>query len=221
MISTATKHAVILAVCCALLATITLVTPPMHGVRQNGFDPATVPAQLGEWTSIDVPVDEAVLRELDPDRHGDTLSVVSRHYTKGGDFVDVLFMAGSTSSTFHNPHVCFPTQGFTITVDKPVRMDVGGAASPVNARILAFRHDDGSDQGVMLYWFRMSDRTCTTTTEVRWSQFMNQLLGRGSTQGYLIRFVTAADTTEEGAERLKAFATEFIRALQKAVPDAT
>ncbi len=221
MMSAAIKHAVILAVCCALLAVFCLVAPPMHGIRQSGFHPDTIPQQLGGWSSIDVPVAEPVLKELDPDRSGDTLSVVSRHYMKDGDFVDVLFMAGSTSSTFHNPHVCFPTQGFTITVDKAIKLDVGGAASPVNARILAFRHDDGSDQGVMLYWFRMPDRTCTTTTEVRWSQFTHQLLGKGNTQGYLIRFVTAADTLEEGTKRLQEFATEFIKALQEVVPNAT
>jgi hypothetical protein len=89
-------------------------------VKEAASRLAKVPAEFGDWTSTEVPMDEKVLRVAEAAGH------VSRTYTnrKNGRHVSVLLLCGPTGPIgAHEPKYCYAGGGFEMS-GQPQKMAV-------------------------------------------------------------------------------------------------
>ena len=112
-----------------------LLTP----VSNSPIDPNALegfPMQIGDWTGEDVPLDEAIQREIAAD------ACINRRYSRGnaGESVSLFVAAsGVTAGTLvgHPPEVCNVMAGSTLTDDQSMELPLDdGAMLP--CRVLEF-----------------------------------------------------------------------------------
>lgn len=114
---------------------------------------ASFPAQIGNWTGEEVPLDEAIAEKTDADAH------ISRRYTRDdtGESVYLYVACGvDWEMMFHRPDVCYPANGWATVGrsarDLPLR---DGAALPCS--IFRFARGEFEAQEMIVLYYCIAD----------------------------------------------------------------
>ena len=163
----------------------------------------SIPAELGAWHSLQIPVEEAVESMLNADEH---VQRVYRHPL--GELVWTYVGYYGTrrgGQPEHTPSTCYLAHGWTIQGARKVRLSTELA---VNEFIVT----QGGQRRLVYFWYRSHRRTGMTT---RLSLALDHLLARvsnGRADGALVRVSTPLDAGEDAftaRSRLASFAREF------------
>lgn len=180
------RNVVILLVCLTVTAMIHQLMPKWQSVKIDSIKTGLFPTIIGDWVGHDTPLPDMVMDSLKPD------AVLSRRYVNSeGDSVDFLVLAGSSMESFHDPHLCFPSQGFVIFGEKPVDYEVM-PKHIVNAFELNYTNKLEGVHGQSLYWYRTPYGTTRSIGMLRLSLGASRLFGTAQKQAFFIRFVSMA-----------------------------
>jgi hypothetical protein len=144
-------------------AAILLATGIAHGLRTDrwGEDQALtdavrrlqdVPTRVGEWTSVDTPLDERQIRAAQISGH------VARRFTHeptGRSVVMLLLVGRPGAIGAHSPDVCYTGSGFRLSSERKVR-PLGPGAGPEFAHAIASKSEPRPEH-LSLWWAWSTD----------------------------------------------------------------
>lgn len=172
-----------------------------------------VPAVLGEWQSIDLPMKP---RELDV---AEAAGALARRYTnrRTGEVVDVLILCGRPGPiSVHEPTTCFIGAGFRLHhFDSDVPLSVSGADA-MQCRLGDFvKETGGTRSAIRTFW--------TWSSDGRWQSPSNPRLAFAPSpylyKMYLSRASLLTKEKEPGEDPVVDFMHDFIPALNEALFD--
>ncbi|RYG25083.1 exosortase-associated EpsI family protein [bacterium] len=136
--------------------------------------------------------------------------IVARVFSNGKHTFDTVLIAGSSGKSFHNPKVCFTSQGYTIT-DTRTEMVQSKKHGQVPVTVAVMKSEKGNDgNGVAVYFYHTPLGFRALTTEIRKDLIIAKALRKPNLDGVFYRVIgLSKDTTE--AETLK-FVGEFLDA---------
>ncbi|MFT5083015.1 MAG: exosortase D (VPLPA-CTERM-specific) [Lentisphaeria bacterium] len=166
-------------------------------VKQVSF--ASFPLHLGEWTGIDVALDDAIVRGLGVT---DYLQVDYKNIVKPSQAIN-LYVAYYDNQrkgvSPHSPKVCMPGGGWEITQFNRVTLN----GMPVNRSLV----QKGEQSQLVYYWFVERGQVVANEYIKKWMLFRDALtLNR--TDGSLVRVVTPIlqnETIEDAEARIAGF----------------
>jgi len=194
-------------------AIIVLVTRPGEGKVTVQITDEHVPMQVGEWQGRRYEMGAMVYQALRPD------AIISRTYINPkGQQIDFVLLAGTHSDAFHNPHLCFPDQGWKIQDDRQMVFRVPGVDKPFNARLM--RLDNNGRKAMVVYWYRSPLGSTGSVAVARISTYVARLLGMQRQQTFFMRFIVpATDNEDKDIEVVREFAGQLFAALKQSLPE--
>ena len=207
------RNLVVLLVLSIVAAALTLTLPPLQGKAIRDIDDALIPFQLGEWVGQRYDMGAQVFEALRPD------AIVSRHYFNArGQQLDFVLLAGTHAETFHNPHACFPSQGWKLEKERKIEFSVPGVEHTFHARL--FSVDNNGRKATVIYWFRTPFGTTGSMGLARVSTYSARLIGMERQQTFFFRFIVpSSGDTQQDVETIRQFAAELFTALKHTLPE--
>jgi hypothetical protein len=141
----------------ALLGTLTSVRYKHAGA----WLPENVPINIGAWEGVDAPLSESVLSQL-----GNPEAIGRRYFSPFGEQVEASIVTAGSFENYHDPTVCVPGNGFTLSARKIFNVE------GCNIRAMVFRKEDakfGTIRLLMYYW--QQDRDGVTDTAARMGNY--------------------------------------------------
>ncbi|MHB1460055.1 MAG: exosortase C-terminal domain/associated protein EpsI [Armatimonadota bacterium] len=208
------RNLVILVVCLTITAAIHQFLPGWKSTKVDSIKTEMFPNVVGDWVGNDTPLPEFVSESLLPD------AVLSRRYINSdGDSVDFLIIAGSNMVSFHDPHMCFPSQGFTIFKENPIKY----AVMPdhvVNAFELNYTNKNEGVHGRSVYWYRTPYGVTRSIGMLRLSLGASRLFGMKQKQAFFIRFVSMAPIDKSLPQKsIDELTKALFEVIQKKMPE--
>lgn len=202
-----------LLVASAITAVLVFVLQPLRGKVLREIDDSLIPFQLGTWVGQRYDMGAVVFEALKPD------AIISRHYfNEKGQQLDFVLLAGTHSETFHNPHACFPSQGWRLENDKKIRFTVPGVERPFDARM--FQVNNQGSKATVIYWYRTPFGTTGSMGLARVSTFVARLIGMERQQTFFFRFIVpSSGNVDADVETIRQFAAELFTALKQTLPE--
>jgi exosortase D (VPLPA-CTERM-specific) len=180
------------------------------------FPLSQFPAQLGDRTSSDIPIDQETLEVLGP---GDFLHRFYRDAEKTApiDLFIAYFRSQRAGDTIHSPKNCLPGAGWTQIESRRVTISVPGHEPFPATRYVIAR---GDSRQVVLYWYWAHDRGVASEY---WAKFylVADSVKMNRSDGSLVRLITPllpGETADTAAQRLLAFADDVVPQLQAYIP---
>lgn len=189
--------------------------------RNEIFPPRTplkeFPAQLGPWTSENIPMDKEVLSVLGP---GDFL--LREYHSESDNEPNVgLFIAYFRSQragdTIHSPKHCLPGAGWLPVDSSRIQLTLPGHdAFPANRYVIA----RGDARALVLYWYWAHDRGVASEY---WAKFylVADSMRMNRSDGALVRIsagMYSGETAAAAEQRLLPFAARVIPLLGNYIP---
>ena len=208
------RNLIILIVCLAATAVIHQFLPGWKATKVDSIKAELFPSVVGDWVGNDTPLPQYVSDNLQPD------AVLSRRYVNAnGDSVDFLIIAGSNMVSFHDPHLCFPSQGFAIFKEKPIKYAVMHDHI-VNAFELNYANKAEGVHGRSVYWYRTPYGVTRSIGMLRLSLGASRLFGSKQKQAFFIRFVSMAPINQPLPQKSIDELTEALfDVIQKKMPE--
>ncbi len=177
---------------------------------------AQLPATIGAWTGVDLPIDQETRKVLG---HGDFLS---RDYTRGGQPAAINLFIGyfpsqRTGSTIHSPKNCLPGAGWTFNSSQS--LDLVDAAGQAH-RVGEYTIGNGPARDFVIYWYEAHGRSVASEY---WAKFylVADAMRTDRTDGALVRIITPIRSQEEEAQartRAEEFAGQLAPLLTRYIP---
>jgi EpsI family protein len=207
------RNLFLLLVLSTITAVLVLVLPPLRGKAIREIDDSHIPFQLGTWVGQRYDMGAKVFEALRPD------AIVSRHYfNEKGEQVDFVLLAGTHADTFHNPHTCFPSQGWKLERERKIEFDVPNVEQKFHARLFQVNHS--GRKATVIYWFRTPFGTTGSLGLARVSTYTARLVGMQRQQTFLFRFIVpSSGDVQRDVETIRQFATELFGALKQTLPE--
>jgi EpsI family protein len=164
------------------------------------------PLQIGDWTGVDVPMDEAVARATDTDAR------LNRRYTRRGGFESITFYLASGVKARdlmpHRPEVCYTGAGWTLMDQRVVKLPLSNSTTlPCN--IMQFsRGVLNTQKVVVLDYYLVDGQHCADVSRLRWKAWRGSGTVRYVAQIQIAAAVTAAFNAEAAVKTLGGFAVE-------------
>lgn len=120
-----------------------------------------LPASVGDWRVIE---GQGLVVPPEQEARADAVysHVLTNTYQRGGAAPIMLLIAYDQRQSgmlqIHRPEACYPAQGFTLSGEQPVALELGGTA--VDARFLTAVNGQRNEQ--ILYWTRIGCSFPTT-----------------------------------------------------------
>jgi exosortase D (VPLPA-CTERM-specific) len=178
---------------------------------------AAFPHQMGDWNSVDVPIENSIREVLGP---GDFLL---REYQRIGsndpatDLFIAYFPSQRAGDTMHSPQNCLPGSGWAVLVNHRIKLAVSGSpAFPVNQYVVT----RGADRQLVLYWYFAHNRAVASEYRAKWYLVVDAIRMNRS-DGSLIRLNTImlpGETVDSAMNRLVQFASEVVPRLGTFIP---
>ncbi|HET9406823.1 MAG TPA: EpsI family protein [Candidatus Sulfotelmatobacter sp.] len=177
----------------------------------------TFPAQLGNWTGTDYPIEKEVLDVLGA---GDFLLRV--YSPQDGNQLPIdLFIAYFPSQragdTIHSPKNCLPGSGWTPIESTRVMLALPAHSPfPINRYIIA----KGDSRELVIYWFWAHDRGVASEYSAKF-YLVKDAITMNRSDGALVRITSAMspkETAEAAEKRLLPFAGEMLPLLNSYIP---
>ncbi|MGB8917579.1 MAG: exosortase C-terminal domain/associated protein EpsI [Candidatus Sulfotelmatobacter sp.] len=174
------------------------------------------PAQLGNWTGKDVPLDKDTLDVLGP---GDFL--VRDYYAPDQPEFTNLYIAYFPSQragdTIHSPKNCLPGAGWApVENDRITLVLPGHAPFPANRYVIA----KGGARQLVLYWYWAHDRGVASEYSAKF-YLVKDSIRMNRSDGALVRIVTPmlpGETLDAAQQRLLPFASHVVPLLDDYIP---
>ncbi|HVY61210.1 MAG TPA: EpsI family protein, partial [Planctomycetota bacterium] len=188
-------------------AALGLEGPPLQKTDRT----RSIPAEIGPWRGVDIPVDARSRRILGTD------DVLMRSYAAPGQRAPVdlyVVHAADSRKVAHPPEICFSGGGFTGEKTDAV-LRAGGRSIPA-ARLLLTRDDATL---LVYYWYRLDGRDTASYLDHQLSMLI-RLVRRERREGSMIRLSTPVVGRDvAGAEaRVAAFAEAAAGELDRRLP---
>jgi exosortase D (VPLPA-CTERM-specific) len=147
---------------------------------------STFPAQIGDWQSTEVPLDDTTIQVLN------ATDYLSRNYGQNATLPVNLFVSyyasERTGTAVHSPQVCIPGAGWEIEQlsEIPNPYPGIGALAPERIKRLIIRR--GAERQLVYYWFVIGGKPMLNEYLAKFREFENTLTLNRSDEG-LIRLV--------------------------------
>ncbi len=166
---------------------------------------AGLPMQIADWTGLEVPIDEAIVRATDTDAH------VSRRYVRNNAESVYLWIASGVKARDlmpHRPEVCYSGSGWTV-----MSHDVIEVALDDNAKLScqAYQFSRGSfnpETALVLYYYLVDGEYCSDVSLLRSKAWRGSGTIDYVAQIQVVTSIGSMTTVEEARET----ASEFLGA---------
>lgn len=140
-------------ICLAPVVAVTMVTSYLNDIPKGVLPKDRIPMSVGDWQGYTLQIEPIVSETLNK---GDLLNIAYSNY--GQDKAVQLFATAALDMTaFHDPRVCIPSSGSSITKLETSVMKVANAGN-VNIPISVMYIKPESGEGVvMVYWYVLAD----------------------------------------------------------------
>lgn len=128
---------------------------------------------------------EIVYTELAP-----TVGILDRIYKEGTRSYDVVLIASSSKASFHDPRVCFVSQGYDMYEQEGIEIPTK-TRGPIPATLVKMHHEGGDVNGIFFY--RSPRGFYGTTMSLKIAMLWDQVLGRSEQDGVFYRFIPMGD----------------------------
>lgn len=188
----------------ALIGAYRLAAPPGAGARS---DLAGLPIELVGLTGVDVPTEQAILDDLDPD------DLLIRRYTRpdGVPIWVVMIYFVNTRLGGHDPQLCYRSQGYR-TRDLP-EQKVESAVGPITAESFIATRGMRSER-VATLWYTSGEGAISDVRRYRQRLFF-QGLRENRLYGIFVRVSTLESERPGEAE---AWNARFLAAIVESLP---
>lgn len=161
-------------------------------------------SRVGSWSTLEVlGFDDRVIETLRLDDY------THRSYTNGTDTVWVYigyYLTGGGIGDAHSPLVCYPGQGWGISGQQRMALDIGGH----RLRLASMVASRGGREELVLYWFQAYDRSSANTfnqkLQAMWARAFN---GRADSAFVRISVPLGPGGRDEARRAALAFVEEF------------
>lgn len=207
------RNMLLLLVLCIIVAVLTLTLPPLRGKVLRDIDDSLVPLRLEGWIGQPYDMGAKAFEALRPD------AIISRHYfNEKGEQVDFVLLAGTHSETFHNPHACFPSQGWKLENDREIEFSVPGMEQKFHARL--FQVNNNGRKATVIYWYRTPFGTTGSMGLARVSTFTARLIGMQRQQTFFFRFIVpSSGDVQKDIATIQQFASALFGTLKQTLPE--
>jgi EpsI family protein len=164
------------------------------------------PLQIGDWTGVDVPMDEAIARATDTDAR------LNRRYTRRGGFESLTFYIASGVRARdlmpHRPEVCYTGAGWTLTNRRLAELPLGDS-TVLPCNIMQFSRGVLNAQTVVvLDYYLVNGQYCADVSLLRWKACLGSGRVRYVAQIQIVTPITATFNAEAAIQMLRSFAVE-------------
>ena len=178
---------------------------------------SSFPAQLGNWSGTDIPLDKETLDVLGP---GDFL--VRGYQDPASDlaYVDLFlayFPSQRTGDTIHSPQHCLPGAGWNPEENSRVTLSLPGHGPfPANRYVIS----KAGARKLVLYWYWAHDRGVASEY---WAKYylVKDAIRMNRSDGALVR-ITAdmfpGETPDHAQQRILPFASDVVPLLDDYIP---
>ncbi|MGV3615889.1 MAG: exosortase-associated EpsI family protein [Fimbriimonas sp.] len=149
-------------------------------------------------------MDEGTYKSLKP------FGIVARQFTDGGAAYDAVLITSDSHESFHDPKICFSSQGWTFRELREETLDIPGLG-PVPMTIAEM--DGPRTRAVAAYLYRGPNGFVANPKRLQLDMFREVLLGRAPKDATFYRFMPASEGV--GLEPLKAFIREYMIAARE------
>jgi EpsI family protein len=164
------------------------------------------PLQIGDWTGVDVPMDEAIAKATDTDAR------LNRRYTRRGGLEAITFYIASGVKARdlmpHRPEVCYTGAGWRLTGRRLAELPLGDSTLlPCN--IMQFsRGVLNTQKVVVLDYYLVNGQYCADVSLLRWKACLGSGRVRYVAQIQIVAPITATFNAEPAIKTLSDFAVE-------------
>lgn len=148
-------------------------------------------------------MDEETYKALRP------YGIVCRKYTDGNRAFDVVVIASNSRSSFHDPRVCFTTQGWNIHTEKHLTFDWKGLSIPFTS----VEMDGAGGQSRAMYFYKGPAGYFPDTAGLKLGMFWYSMRGGARSDGVYYRIIP--EYPGASTEDISAFASEYKDAADK------
>jgi EpsI family protein len=178
---------------------------------------ASFPAQLGNWSGKDIPLDKETLDVLGP---GDFMVRGYQDPDSNLPYVDLFlayFPSQRAGDTIHSPKHCLPGAGWTPEENDRVTLSLPGHGPfPANRYVIS----KAGARKLVLYWYWAHDRGVASEY---WAKFylVKDSIRMNRSDGALVRITTdmlPGETPGDAQQRLLPFASDVVPLLNNYIP---
>jgi len=146
-----------------------------------------LPKHIGEYTSVEIPIEDKVVRELNTDGY------IFRKYVNGSD--EMLLYIGYYGTrkggrSDHTPAGCYPGSGWSIIDSYETDMELSVNGRPRHIRLNSLLVKKGHTNELVFYWYQsQADQVLTSGIKMNLYRFTNKML-HNRNDGSFIRVST-------------------------------
>jgi len=137
-----------------------------------------------------------------------TVGILARVYDYDGHQYDVNLIASRDKASFHDPHVCFTAQRYTI-VDGPLVSIPTKTRGEIQATLADLTSPDGKP-ALAVYFYRGPKGFYGTTMGLKWALLFDQFKGRVDLDGVFYRFIFDGPDDPDNQQRLIGFIGDYM-----------
>lgn len=160
------------------------------------------PSTVGAYsTRNSYTMDKKVYETLKP------FGIISRVLTDGRRNFDVVVIAGDDPAAFHDPRICFTSQGMELKNEKTVTLDTT-SHGPVPLTVVEVKGQHGQ-QMIAAYCYRGPKRMHASPKRLSNDMFFTELTTGKPSEGVFYRFISMNPETTE--KELLAFIKDYMK----------
>lgn len=166
-------------------------------VTQTGIE--KIPRTIDELSATDVALDDAVVKELDPDAY-----LFRNYQSSHGRIINVYIGYYGTSKggkSTHNPDACYPGAGWSILSEEVAELLVEHEGAQRRIRLNLMRVKKGDNVQLVYHWYQtMRDTVITSGFQQNINRFRNMLVYHRN-DGAFIRVSSSIGESEVDTKR--------------------
>lgn len=181
-------------------------TPRVSGPgKSEAWLKEKAPATIGSYRlDEEYQMDPATYKELKP------YGIVARKYSNGDKNYDVVIVAGNKKESFHDPRVCFTSQGWDIASQREVIVATNQGPLPMT---IARMNHPNAGQRFAAFLYKGPGGFYASPQKLSMQWLLAQLQGETGTEAVFYRFIPDFENATEAD--LQAFVVKFLVAAKQ------
>lgn len=146
------------------------------------------PTQVGEYKMVRGTEDPEQTYKMDKMTYDELkpFGIVSRVFEQGPRRFDVVLIASNRKESFHDPRLCFTSQGWTLLDEE--QSDVQTSRGPIPITFARMKSIDGEPQ-ITAFFYRGKNGYYATAQRFAFDNLLRQLTGSIDLEGVFYRFI--------------------------------
>ncbi len=170
-----------------------------------------VPTKVGDYGIInDYKMDKLVYDTLEP------FGIVCKHYGNGLKQFDAVIIASANSKSFHDPRICFTSQGLELADDRQITIPTKTHGN-VPATLVRIKDSKSGAESLAVYFYKGPGGMYPAPKNLMKNLFFTSLKQVKSQEGVFYRFMTLFPAPTE--EELTKFIGEYLDAAKVSSKD--